>query len=655
MTKRQKERLDQKVLDAVLPLLAELDTARALTVTVMLRYHEYKQLAELTCKPKDHDSTVKYAKSVAATDLLRKYPGLPTGIDRKANAIKSFYESENQCFRTNVRLRDFTEGCAVRHSVALPEIHFVVDAMRAFAREVLSEMPLDLEPRLGPGATVSDRSTLATVPDKFSSVPTLTPGFACLVPVWEKTAWARAHYRRQHARTSSAPEMVRGNKFFTVPKDSIKDRGAAKGPSLNVAYQLAVGTHIRERLQRIGIDLKTGQEKHQKLACEGSVHENLATIDLSSASDTVSYQLVKLILPTLWFELLETLREPMTEVKGKWVLLNKYSAMGNGYTFELETLLFLAICHAAFRLHGEDGLQAIAYGECSVYGDDIIVPERVADTVVSLLRFFGFELNEKKSFLRGSFRESCGGDYFCGLEVTPFRLTDEITEPHQWIGFANGITQLGRRLNRDLGCDVDYGRIRSRILSNLPVHIRKLTGPSWLGDVVIYDETDTWRSRLQQHRLDPNLHTLKVWGPVRKTVEWKHFYGDVVLASALYGCDDSGVSPRGVDGYKEKHIGLPMFAWRDSAQEESPLSRIINRVTRTNNAPYDVSTACRAPAKAIDLPVLTDEQRRWNSMVEKSALVFPRGRAYRAGRKSKDAVVDDLVEDPSVLVQALQA
>lgn len=625
MTECQKDGLDPRVLDSVLPFLAELDTARSLTVTILLRHSEYRQLVELTCEPRNYDCAVRYAKSAAASDLLRKYPGLPTGIDLEAAAVESFWDSERICTKTNARLKDFSDGCVVNHDVAVPETHLVVGFMRAFARDVLSEMPLDLVPRLGPGATVSDGSLLATVPDKFSSVPTLTSGFNCLVPVWDKTAWAKAHYRRQHASLSPEPEVVRGNVFFTVPKDSTKHRGAAKGPSLNVAYQLAVGLLVRERLARIGLDLQIGQELHQKLARESSVNDDLVTIDLRSASDTVAYELVKLIIPPLWFELLETLREPMTQVEGKWVLLNKYSAMGNGFTFELETLVFLSICHAAAKLHGEDGGNLLAMGECSVYGDDIIVPKRIAATVISLLKFFGFTPNQRKTFLSGEFRESCGGDYFHGLEVTPFRLKNEITEPHQWIGFANGITQLGRRLNRDLGCTINYGRVRRRILSNLPVHVRKLTGPSWLGDVVINDETDAWKNRLQLSRDDPNSWTLDVWGPIRKVVKWEHFYYDVVLASALYGCDTEGVNPRGVAGYKRKRVGQPRFAWDASEPLKGPYQGLIERVTKSDKSSYDSNAVRRAPAKAIVTDHLMGDQLQyaidWNTAVKSGVRV----------------------------------
>lgn len=595
MSKTQKVRLDQKVQDAILPVMAELDTARSLTVSILLRCGEYRQLSELKVDPDHYDSAVRYAKDCAATDLLRKYQGLPTGIDLEGAAIESFYESERKCAATNVRLKDFTENNVVNHDGCLPEIYQVIDSMRQFCREVLGALPSDVDLRFGPGATVSDEGRLATVPDKLSSVPTMTSGFSCMIPVWDHTAWARAHYRRQHANLSTPVQTVRGNIFFTVVKDCTKRRGAAKGPSLNVAYQLAGGRLVRDRLLALGVDLQIGQKLHQRLAREGSVTNGLATIDLSNASDTVAYQFVKLVIPTLWFEFFETLREPFTQVKGKWVLLNKYSAMGNGYTFELETLLFLAICHAAAKLHGECGHDLINSRELSVYGDDIIVPQRMSATVVSLLRFFGFTPNKRKTFLQGNFRESCGGDFFQGHEVTPLKLVDEITEPHQWIGFANGLTALAERLGKvGRGISVDFSRARSRVLSNLPTDVRQLTGPKWLGDLVIHENQEVWRPRLKQSRNDENALDLTVWAPIRSIVEWTHFYGDVVLASALYGSDTAGVSPRGVSGYRKRRVGRPEFAWVDSLQTKSQIIRVIERVTR------------RTPMKMGRIAVLDD-------------------------------------------------
>jgi len=57
-----------------------------------------------------------------------------------------------------------------------------------------------------------------------------------------------------------------------------------------------------------------------------------------------------------------------------------------------------------------------------VYGDDIIVP---VDTLVHVIRYleaFGLKVNTDKTFGTGKFRESCGGDYYDGVDVTPVRV-----------------------------------------------------------------------------------------------------------------------------------------------------------------------------------------------------------------------------------------
>jgi hypothetical protein len=84
--------------------------------------------------------------------------------------------------------------------------------------------------------------------------------------------------------------------------------------------------------------------------------------------------------------------------------------MGNGATFCLETLVFAAAAHA------------IRSKTVSVYGDDIIVDSDKVDDLKRLLGFLGFSVNADKSFSAGPFRESCGKDYYQGVDITPFYL-----------------------------------------------------------------------------------------------------------------------------------------------------------------------------------------------------------------------------------------
>jgi hypothetical protein len=94
----------------------------------------------------------------------------------------------------------------------------------------------------------------------------------------------------------------------------------------------------------------------------------------------------------------------------------KFSSMGNGYTFELESLIFWAVLHASMKYSKVKP----SVNNHGVYGDDVIIPARAYTTFKRSLEWLGFSINEKKTHMRGYFRESCGHDYFYGDSVRPF-------------------------------------------------------------------------------------------------------------------------------------------------------------------------------------------------------------------------------------------
>lgn len=210
------------------------------------------------------------------------------------------------------------------------------------------------------------------------------------------------------------PKFVDASVMFTVPKNSEIDRVACKEPEINMFLQRAVGNYFREKLRRNGIDLND-QSRNRGLAREASRARKLATIDLSSASDLISSQLVFELLPFGWFDLLNDLRVKYTMIDDTRYELNMFSSMGNGFTFELESLIFFSLARAVAYL-------TKTRGRISVYGDDIIVPRSMAGALVKCFQWFGFKVNTKKSFWRGQFNESCGGHYFAGCDVTPFYI-----------------------------------------------------------------------------------------------------------------------------------------------------------------------------------------------------------------------------------------
>jgi hypothetical protein len=171
---------------------------------------------------------------------------------------------------------------------------------------------------------------------------------------------------------------------------------------------------------------------NQELARLGSLYGDLATLDLSEASDRVSNQLVRLMLanhPHLG-EAVDACRSRKAEVPlhdGKKIIrLAKFASMGSALCFPMESLVFMTVIFLGIedvlsRPLTRDDVKSFR-GQVRVYGDDIIVPVRFVRSVVSRLETFGFRVNASKSFWSGYFRESCGKDYYQGHDVSVVRV-----------------------------------------------------------------------------------------------------------------------------------------------------------------------------------------------------------------------------------------
>lgn len=516
--------LDPLVSEIALSLCAGVASPFSHEVAKLIEKREWDSVARLRVNPHHYSDPERYWGDSVVAGFLRKLVDLPTTIDRKAVAVENFWKSELRCYRTNQRLLRYIHGTSVDPD---EHVHGVLRRARMHIRRVLGKAPErdDVRGRFGPGATFSDRGVYTTIPDKMSSAPTLTDDAASWAPYWASTAWAKCS-----TVLSREPVFVRGNRFTTVPKDCTKDRGIAVEPGVNLFFQLGLGRIIRSRLRKAGIDLTDGQEKHRRKAKWASIHRTHATLDLSNASDTLCWSLVKLLLPEDWYALLMSVRSPMTLINGKWVLLEKFSSMGNGFTFELETLVFLGLILAVCP----EGRYAPRVGhDVLVYGDDMIVPTGFSRVVISVLEFFGFEINKEKSFVDGPFRESCGGDYFAGVDVRPFHLKESPSEPQQLISLANGLKRL---------CNGEVGRSAATVgawfsvVGSLPTSVRACRGPQDLGDLVVHDEPSHW-----QFKWENGIRYFRCYAPVHnRVIGWKGFAEEVVLAAALYGVGSGG-------------------------------------------------------------------------------------------------------------------
>lgn len=540
--------LPDAVRRVVFALLEDVDTPRSLMVKLLIEHGEVEALVNLETPPARYNNASDYFKDVVVSDLLRKCADLSYGKpDRlRRAAVETFYQAEKACKASNDRLsiHHFNGPFETEVDVRMSDI---LARARSFVKSVLGPLPRTVEGRHGPGATYHDRGVRTTVPDKMSTRPTVTSQARDLLVSWVKTAWFRGLCRDSPNRTD--PLTIRGNRFTTVRKDAKKDRGICIEPSINIFYQLGLGNEIRRCLFKIGIDLDKGQLIHRLIAREASISGRSSTIDLSNASDTLCRLLVKLLLPEDWYDALYALRSPFTFIDGKWVYLEKFSSMGNGYTFELETLVFLSLAVAS---SWSAGVEAVPGQDIFVYGDDIIVPSEVSRDLLAVLRYCGFTPNESKTFTQGNFRESCGGDFYRGEAVRPHYLKEFPDDITAWISLANGL----RRVASQYDCHSDglwfTQRAWFRTLDNLPSNIRRLRGPVRFGDAVIHDVPSTWHVTTNPGSGKDLAHGRYIKGLKAKpvSVPLERWGGDgLQLACMLYGTGGK-ISPRGeIDSY----------------------------------------------------------------------------------------------------------
>lgn len=260
----------------------------------------------------------------------------------------------------------------------------------------------------------------------------------------------------------SLPESV----ITVIPKDVSAGRVISKSTNIDQALQLMLGRQLRDALcNKARNDINT-QIPNQVLAHRGSIDGSYATIDLENASNTISREVVRLLFPPLWYTAFDACRAhtgvfnlnftTATGKQGRFKWLKPYkfqmfSAMGNGYTFELETMLFLAICQCV----------ATRPQDVRVYGDDIICHTSDALAVTEALQLFGFSVNKEKSFTDPNFlfRESCGKHYLKGVDITPikWRHLENNTLFNRNV-FVNGILRSNSCYLEDNEADLFYSK-----------------------------------------------------------------------------------------------------------------------------------------------------------------------------------------------------
>lgn len=412
--------------------LEELDTPRSLAIYLLYIAGDHQELLSLPTdfldEPVILGRYLTIRDSYLATEFLSKYDGLTTGIDKRQVAIAKFLSTEIQCRETNARLlaNDSLTNIVDRH---------LISRCSAVVRRILGHFDPQRFVSVmnwGPGATTSLTKEFSHRYDKFR----LEVGMNPLSHAFYTNLW-----NVMFPRWDVEP-VIQQAYLHTVPKNSKTDRCIIIEPGLSTFMQKGIGSMIRSRLSSVGIDIRRGQELHSKLAEISSRTGELATIDFSSASDTISLELVRQLLPETWFNVMYNLTSrdiKLDHTDLESVQLSKFSSMGNGFTFELETLIFYAFAVVACDEVGAD------MNKVSVYGDDVLIPVESVDLFRKISDYCGFSFNAKKSFSSGHFRESCGAHWLNGLSLEPLYLRSRIRNLHDLFKTANQLRRLPHR------------------------------------------------------------------------------------------------------------------------------------------------------------------------------------------------------------------
>jgi len=372
---------------------------------LLLGNENFSHSEQAWCAPR------QFSASYLLSSVIRKWiPRDSREADRVA--YDAFTSANNSCKEWN-----FSPKWEV-DLLVLGEIRRILDDFFHPGGEPLIGSYFDLlrSGRPGPGVNVGSIGT--SYYTKYLASPLSTTSLYLYEEYRRYSSWIPFLSEAECLRYDKygSPAIVSGSRFSFVPKTSKTSRLICIEPSLNMYYQLGLGAFMTERLRiYFNVDLATQPKVNSRLARQGSIDNSYATIDLSSASDSISIRLCEMLLPRWLFELLLQLRSRTATIGSETVPLFMISTMGNGFTFPLQTIIFSSILSAVSSIFS----QREEHKTWSCFGDDLICHRFLYDRVKYYLNLFGFRVNVEKTFFEGPFRESCGTDWFSGQPVRP--------------------------------------------------------------------------------------------------------------------------------------------------------------------------------------------------------------------------------------------
>lgn len=368
---------------------------------------------------------------------------LPCTPARRRKAMKGYFKCE----------QDIKQNDPLVPQALLEDFHRVSSLLFRRVFQVVDREIYYLEnviPKHGPGATSdyisgNQKWNQTTWPVRLEKI---FPSGEFLLPNF-------SYFEDLEAIDILEPEAEIPVRVISVPKTLKTPRIIGIEPTAMQYAQQAVKDTILRNLEQVDyLDQIIGfkdQTPNQRMAREGSLSGELATLDLSEASDRVSNQHVRLLLrdfPHL-SEAVDASRSRKADVPGIGVIrLSKFASMGSALCFPMEAMVFTTLIFMGIERELSSPLRrrdiVSLAGKVRVYGDDIIVPVEYVSSVVEMLQAFGSVVNLGKSFWNGKFRESCGKEYYDGEDVSIVRVRQvfptrrqDVTEVVSLVSYRN--------------------------------------------------------------------------------------------------------------------------------------------------------------------------------------------------------------------------
>jgi len=400
-----------------------------------------------------------------SNSILKKYSG-SVAADANDKALAKFVASNVRCSEWTLRL-----CTSLDEELWYGLKSAIYDFLTPEGYEIdFSPCAIVNDGSVGPGASLASRGN--DFYTKLFDGPLSSTSLE-LYNVYSRNAsqsptWDRAEKARSSKYVGCT--LRSGNRLSFVPKTTDISRVICTEPVLNMWYQMGVKRRLEDRLgSKLGIHLATQPDFNRSIARLGSNGWGFSTIDLESASDSMSLHMLRELLPTSVFRDLSKYRSPTVTLPDQTEMqLSMFSSMGNAFTFPLQTVLFSCIVCSVYRFLGIpieknrrlrnlfSGNGGTCHGNFGVFGDDIACRCEATRYVIRLLDICGFRVNESKSFWEGPFRESCGGDYYYGRNVRGVYIRGN--EPHQLISSLNQLVEFSARTGVALPATCAYLR-----------------------------------------------------------------------------------------------------------------------------------------------------------------------------------------------------